>query len=263
MTNGWDNAIFRLGDDLAVRLPRREASVALILNEQRWMPELAPRLPVAVPTPIRAGRPAPELGYDSPWSIVPWLRGESAIEFDVEARGVAARGLAEFVAALSVPAPADAPVNTYRGVPLADRDEVVRARLAGGRIPGSARLGSVWERALEASVWTGPKVWLHGDLHPANLLLEPSGHLTAVVDFGDVTAGDPATDLATAWLTFDPRARQIFRAEIDRRHGVDDATWDRARGWALVVASAVVDTVGTTGSLGRAAAYVLDQVLVD
>jgi aminoglycoside phosphotransferase (APT) family kinase protein len=263
VANGWDNAMFRLGEAYAIRMPRRTAAVGLMLNEQRWLPVLAPRLPVAIPAPVRVGRPAPELGYDVPWSIVPWLDGVIAIEFDAPARGRAAVQLAEFVVALGVPAPPDAPVNPYRGVPLADRDDAVRARLASGRVPDAARLVDVWERALATSVWAGQKLWLHGDLHPTNLLLTSTGSLAAVVDFGDVTAGDPATDLATAWLTFDGPARRIFRAGIERRRATDDATWDRARGWALVIASAVVEQAGTSSAFGRAGAHALQQVLLD
>ncbi len=225
---------------------------------------LAPRLPVPVPAPVRDGRPAPGLGYDVPWSIVPWFDGASGLAFDAAARGNAVNGLAAFVAALgAIPAPVDAPANEYRGVPLANRDAHVRARLDSGRIPDAARLLDVWERALAASVWSGPAVWLHGDLHPHNLLLAPSGALAAVVDFGDLTAGDPATDLATAWLTFDARARRVFRAELETRRGVDEATWDRARGWALVIASAVVERAGASGAFGRVATYALEQVLLD
>ena len=150
-----------------------------------------------------------------------------------------------------MPAPADAPRNAFRGVPIAHRDDDVRRRLASGRIPDAPALTRVWERALAASEWTGPNVWLHGDLHPANLLLTPSGSLAAVIDFGDITAGDPATDLATAWLTFDQRARRVFTAALEERRGVDEATWDRARGWALVIATAVVELAGTTGGFGR------------
>jgi aminoglycoside phosphotransferase (APT) family kinase protein len=268
VANGWDNAIFRLGEQYAVRMPRRAVAIGLMRNEQRWLPELAPRLPVPVPAPVRIGTPAPELGYDAPWSIVPWFDGANAVAFDATTRGVAAHALATFVAELGVPAPPDAPVNAFRGVPLTARDDTVRddtvrARLAGGRVPGAARLVDVWDRALAASVWAGPNIWLHGDLHPANLLLAPSGALAAVIDFGDVAAGDPATDLATAWLTFDPGGRRIFREEMERRRGVDAATWDRARGWALVIASAVVEQAGTSSGFGRAGAYVLEQVLLD
>ena len=263
VANGWDNAMFRLGERFAIRMPRRVSAVALALNEQRWLPLLAHRLPLPIPSPVRIGRPAPELGYDAPWSIVPWLEGESALEFDAPTRALAATPLAEFVTAIGVPAPPDAPVNVYRGVPLAQRDDTVRARLTGGRVPDGERLVAMWDRALAASVWSGPKLWLHGDLHPTNLLLTPPGSLAAVVDFGDVTAGDPATDLATAWLTFDPAARRVFRAEVERRRATDDATWDRARGWALVIASSIVEQAGTSSAFGRVGAYALDQVLAD
>ncbi len=263
VANGWDNAIFRLGDDLAVRLPRRVLAVPLIEHEQRWLPDLAGRLPVAVPMPVRIGRPAPELGYDVPWSIVPWLPGRSATAFAVEQRDVAAHALAEFVAALARPAPADAPHNAYRGVPLADRDDTMRARFAGGRLTDASGLEPVWERALAAPRWTGPKLWVHGDLHPGNVLLGTSGRLAAVIDFGDLTAGDPAMDLATAWLTFGPDGRREFQAEVEARVAVDAATWERARGWALVIASAVVEETGTASPLGQVAEYVLDQLVAE
>src|SRR5688572_18651854 len=215
VANGWDNAMFGLGERYAIRMPRRVSAVGLLLNEQRWLPLLAHRLPHPIPAPVRVGAPAPELGYDAPWSIVPWLHGVSALEHGGPGRALAAVPLAEFVTALGVPAPPDAPVNVYRGVPLAERDDMVRARLTGGRVPDGERLLAVWDRGLAASTWSGPKLWLHGDLHPANLLLTPAGSLAAVVDFGDVTAGDPATDLATAWLTFDPVARRVFHAEVE------------------------------------------------
>lgn len=263
VANGWDNAIFRLGDDLAVRLPRRVVAVALIEHEQRWLPDLAGRLPVAVPTPVRMGGPAPELGYDVPWSIVPWLPGRTATEFAVEQRDAAAHDLAGFVTALARPAPPDAPHNVYRGVPLAHRDDTMRARFAGGRLTDASRLESLWERALAAPEWSGPKLWVHGDLHPANLLLGTSGRLAAVIDFGDLTAGDPAMDLATAWLTFGPEGRRVFQAEVEASVPVDAATWERARGWALVIASAVVEATGTTSPLGRVAEYVLAQLSAD
>jgi len=264
VANGWDNALFRLGDDLAVRMPRREAAVGLMRNEQRWLPELAAHVPVPVPAPVRNGHPAPRLGYDVPWSIVPWFDGRNGLAVDAESRAAAAQGLAAFVAALgAMVAPADAPSNAYRGVPLANRAEEIRTRLTGGRIPDADQLLAVWERALAASAWTRPAVWLHGDLHPANLVFTPTGSLAAVIDFGDLTAGDPATDLATAWLTFDAAGRQDFRAELERRQGVDTATWDRARGWALVIASAVVEQAGTRSAFGRAGAGALEQVLLD
>lgn len=272
--NGWDNVMFRLGDDLAVRMPRRELAIRLMLHEQRWLPELSTGLPVALPAPVRVGRPAPELGYDAPWSIVTWLPGSAALGFETSLRDAAADALAEFVCAFGVPAPADAPVNPFRGVPLAARDESVRARLASGRVAEPEAVARVWERSLAASVWTGSPVWLHGDLHPGNLLLHADGRLSAVVDFGDLTSGDPATDLATAWLTFGPSGREAFRRRTDElagdgtdgaggTRGIDEATWERARGWALVLATAVVDATDAESPLGRLGARVLDDLVAE
>ena len=263
VANGWDNAMFRLGDAYVVRMPRRAIAAELVLHEQRWLPELARLVSVSAPAPVRIGRPAPELGYDFPWSILPWFDGVSAADVEPAARTEAAPALAAFVAALGVPALTDAPVNPYRGVPLAARDDAVRERLARGRLFERERLQDVWERALAAPEWRGTAVWLHGDLHPANLVLGASGDLAAVVDFGDLCAGDPACDLATAWLTFEAPARALFRREVERLGTLDEATWDRARGWALVLGSSIVDTVGVHGRLGRVGVHALEQVLAD
>ncbi|SFR67135.1 Predicted kinase, aminoglycoside phosphotransferase (APT) family [Agromyces sp. CF514] len=268
-TNGWDNVMFRLGDDLAVRMPRRELAVPLVLHEQRWLPGLAAGLPVPVPAPIRAGAPAPEFGYDAPWSIVPWLPGSAALGFSEPARDAAADALAEFVFALGAPAPADAPRNAFRGVPLAARDASVRARLAGGRVADPEGVGRAWDRALSASVWQGPPCWLHGDLHPGNLLLHDDGSLAAVVDFGDLTSGDPATDLATAWLTFGRHGRERFERRVEALMGagtgrgarIDAAKWERAQGWALVLATAMVDATDARSPLGRLGARVLAEIV--
>jgi aminoglycoside phosphotransferase (APT) family kinase protein len=266
VANGWDNAMFRLGEHHLVRLPRRTAAAGLVRHEQRWLPEIVARVTVPVPAPVRIGRPAPELGFDFPWSILPWFDGVSAADVEPAARAAAVSSLANFVAELGVEAPAEAPVNAYRGVPLAERDEVVSGRLERGLAATPERieaLRSVWNRGLGAPAWAGPPVWLHGDLHPANLVLATSGDLAAVVDFGDICAGDPACDLATAWLSFDAPGRTAFRAEVDRLRETDAAMWDRARAWALVLGTAIVDTVGTGGRLGAVGERALREVLVD
>ena len=251
VANGWDNAIFRLGDDLAVRLPAVCSRCASSSTSSAG----CPNSPIGCPSRCRHrcasdGRP-PGSGTTCRGASCRGCPATSRPGCRPRQRDAAARSLAGFVAALATPAPSDAPQNPYRGVPLAHRDDTMRARLAGGRLTDASRLVPLWERALAAPEWTGPKLWVHGDLHPANLLLGTSGRLSAVIDFGDLTAGDPATDLATAWLTFSPDGRRVFRAEVEARMHVDAATWERARGWALVIASAVVEAIGTTSPLGQ------------
>ncbi|TDN45427.1 aminoglycoside phosphotransferase (APT) family kinase protein [Curtobacterium flaccumfaciens] len=237
VADGWDNVIVRLGDLLAVRLPRRAAAAALIEHEQRWLPEIAQRVAaiVPVPDPVRTGRPA--LGYPWSWSVVRWLPGTPA---GTRTGGVqVAEALAAFVDLLHVPAPEDAPVNPFRAVPLATRSDAVLTRLDTEDVPRARELAAVWRAAVALPAYAGPPVWVHGDLHPFNVLLEESAsggtRLAAVLDFGDVTAGDPAVDLATAWLTLDREARRTFRARVT----ADDDTWERARGWAVSIASSL------------------------
>ncbi|WP_327058919.1 aminoglycoside phosphotransferase family protein [Leifsonia sp. ZF2019] len=260
VSDGWDNRIFRLGDDLAVRVPRREAAAHLIEHEQRVLAAIAERVAVPVPAPVRVG--VPSVTFPWPWSIARWLEGVDGASVDASARAVIAEPLAGFLRAVHIPAPADAPVNPVRGVPLATRDIAVRERLAmlaarPDTVASTDALLAVWEDALAAPLWTGPALWLHGDPHPGNLLLrtDASGTvegLAAVIDFGDVTAGDPATDLATAWLTFDAPARAEFRETLDG--SVDEATWRRARGWAVIMGTALAansDDSPRMASLGR------------
>ncbi|MET0976070.1 MAG: aminoglycoside phosphotransferase family protein [Leifsonia sp.] len=259
VANGWDNAIFRLGDGLAVRMPRRRVAAELVEHEQRWLPALAPVLPVAIPVPVRVGLPTPD--YPWHWSIVPWFDGRAAAESTPAERHAAARPLAEFVHALAVPAPSDAPRNPFRGVPLAARDASIHARLASGRLPRSAELGVLWDRLSTVAPWSGRPLWVHGDLHPGNLVVVPGG--IAVIDFGDLTAGDPATDLATAWLSFDPAGRAAFRQRMEELREIDAATWQRARAWAMVLGSAIVDAVAGDGPIARVGRHALDQVLLE
>ncbi|MCM3658955.1 aminoglycoside phosphotransferase family protein [Agromyces mediolanus] len=262
LANGWDNAMLRLGDRHLIRMPRRLLAARLVEHELRWLPELARYSPVPLPVPVRAG--APGSGYPFVWRIGPWFEGVAAVELAPSARRAAAPGLAAFVGSLQRPAPGDAPENPYRGVPLAARDAVVGPRLASGvldAVADRAALERVWRAALAAPPWPGPPVWLHGDLHPGNLLLEGAGDpLAAVLDFGDVTSGDPATDLAAAWLCFDADGRERFRAGLP---AFTDADWARARGWAIAVGSAIVETVGAAGAMGRAGALALAAVVTD
>ncbi|ACQ80203.1 aminoglycoside phosphotransferase [Beutenbergia cavernae DSM 12333] len=239
VAEGWDNVVVRLGEDLGVRLPRREVGARLLENEQTWLPRLADRLPVTVPAPVRVG--VPGSGYPWPWSVVRWTSGTTAARTPVESRAAWAAHLGEVIGALHAPAPDDAPVNPFRRGRLADRDEVLRSRLdaiAGGVLPRDTvgGLRRIWAEAVAAPDHAGPALWIHGDPHPANLVVA-DGRLVALVDFGDLTSGDPAVDLSTASLAFDAPGRAAFLAAYG---GVDDATWSRAQGWAVVMAVAVL-----------------------
>ncbi|MFI9787684.1 aminoglycoside phosphotransferase family protein [Kitasatospora sp. NPDC051984] len=228
--NGWDNLVCRLGEDLLVRLPRRAAAAGLVAHEQRRLPELAGRLPLPVPAPVRVGRPADE--YPWSWSVVPFLPGRIAAPAEFDAPWEAATALGGFLAALHTPAPPEAPVNAFRGIPPAGRAEGVRAGPAHLEPADRAAALAIWEAAAAVPVRDGPPLWLHGDLHPANILVH-QGRISAVIDFGDLTGGDPATDLSVAWMLFTEEPRDGFRQAYGR---ADDATWERARGWALALA---------------------------
>jgi aminoglycoside phosphotransferase (APT) family kinase protein len=228
---GWDNTLLRLGDEHLVRLPRRSSAAPLLVNEQRWLPELAPRLPLPVPAPRRVGRPSGR--YPWSWSIVPWLAGSPADRSPLTDPDDAARRLGRFLAALHLQAPSDAPHNAYRGVALGRRhgDFTARVEALGTEIDvdGTRR---IWDQALGATPRSGPRVWLHGDLHPGNLLVV-DGTLAAVIDFGDLCAGDPATDLAAAWMLLPVQAVPVLATAYGR---LDPALERRALGWAVLFA---------------------------
>ncbi|PJJ73375.1 aminoglycoside phosphotransferase (APT) family kinase protein [Diaminobutyricimonas aerilata] len=263
VAHGWDNDIWRLGDDHSVRMPRRAASAPLIEHEQRWLPRFAERMPVAVPAPVAVGEPGD--GFPWRWSIVPWFTGTPMDGIPVAARATAARDLADAFAALHIPAPADAPVNVYRGVPLADRDPLARERLREVELPEAERaaLTAVWDDTVAAPPWPSVPLWLHGDPHPANMILDEHGALEALIDFGDLCQGDPANDLAAAWLCFDAEARTAFRSRLEATGAYDAHIWRRARGWAVLVGTALL--IASTGTdrmlaIGR---HTLQQVLAD
>jgi aminoglycoside phosphotransferase (APT) family kinase protein len=235
LANGWDNVLFRLGDELVVRLPRRELAVPLVAHEQRWLPELAPRLPLPIPVPVRVGRPG--AGYPWPWSVCAWMPGESALVTPPTDLGATAETLGRFLAALHVPAPADAPVNPFRGIPLADRQSRTLDALDRlGDLVDGPRLRALWDELAATPAWQGPPVWVHGDTHPGNLVVH-EGRLTAVVDWGDLCSGDPASDLVVAWMLFPPEHRATFRTAVGA--GGDDHLWTRGRAWALAIGLAL------------------------
>ena len=228
--DGWDNTTFRLGDDLSVRLPSADAYAAQVEKEQRWLPVLAPHLPLPVPEPVGEGAPHPS--FARPWSVYRWLPGEPATVERVADLGRLAEDLAGFLSALYAVDPAGGPPPGphcfFRGGPLATYDAETREALSvlGEQIDvGGAR--AVWERAL-ATAWRPPPVWVHGDVAPSNLLVV-DGRLHAVVDFGCSAVGDPACDLVIAWTFLHGESRERFRSRLR----LDEATWARGRGWAL------------------------------
>ncbi len=228
--NGWDNRTFRLGDDLSVRLPSGEWYALQVEKEQRWLPKLAPLLPLPIPVPLAMGAPA--CGYPWPWSIYRWLEGRYATIERASDLSRFATTLAQFLSALQRIDPTGGPPpgkhNFFRGGPLATYDSETRQAIAalGGRIEVDAAT-AVWEAGLAAS-WNGPPVWVHGDVAATNLLVR-EGRLSAVIDFGCSGVGDPACDLVIAWTFLSGESRQAFRASLP----LDEATWARGRGWAL------------------------------
>jgi aminoglycoside phosphotransferase (APT) family kinase protein len=240
LANGWDNLMCRLGPELVIRLPRRALAANLLVHEQQWLPLLAPRLPLPIPAPVRLGRPA--AGYPWSWSIVPFLPGQVAARQPPAEPRDAAVSLGRFLGALHIPAPPEAPVNTVRGVPLADRSEAVAARLSRLEdvLDCAAALG-VWEAAIAVPPWTNEPAWLHGDLHPANILVS-QGRISAVIDFGDITSGDPATDLSVAWMLLPAGCHDLFREAYSGTNGsaISENTWIRAKGWALSLSLAIL-----------------------
>lgn len=235
MANGWDNVVCRVGDDLVARLPRREVAAALLVHEQRWLPVLEPRLPLPVPAPVRVGQPG--LGYPWPWSIVPFLPGQVASQNPPADLRDAAVSLGRFLAALHTPAAPDAPVNPNRGVPLAERSAAVTQNLSlvGGHVDRRAVM-RVWETAVAAPKWDRSPVWVHGDLHPANILVH-RGRISGVIDFGDITSGDPAADLSVAWMLLPAGCHDAFQNAYRAagEYAASDDSWARARGWALAL----------------------------
>lgn len=241
--DGWDCSVWRLGDDLAVRLPRRALAAPLILHEQEVLSEVAGRLAptgVGVPAPVVHGRPG--FGYPWSWSVVAWFHGQGGLGIPRATRSSWAPPLAAALLALHVAAPPRFPVNPVRGVPFARRERAVAGRFTSlrGRVPDTTltRLHELWDAALDAPAWSGEPLWIHGDLHPGNLVARGS-ELVAIIDFGDVTAGDPAYDLAVAWLAFDPVGRAAFRTAAGDRYDAD--TWTRAHGWAAAVTLMLLD----------------------
>jgi aminoglycoside phosphotransferase (APT) family kinase protein len=256
-SSGTDNALYRLGDDMVARLPRIHWAVGGVAKDSRWLPRIAPLLPVEIPVPLAKGAPAE--GYPWEWGVYPWLEGENPSLDAIADPTSLTSDVVRFVASLHrIDLPGGPRAN--RGVPLAERDEPTRTAIAEleGMIDTDAAT-SAWEAALRTPAWAAPPVWIHGDLLSGNLLLQ-NGRLTAVIDWGGLGLGDPACDLLVAWGVLPPEGRNVFRAELD----VDDATWERGRGWALSVGLILLpyykDTNPSLAAIGR---RLIREVLAD
>ncbi|MFF0990624.1 aminoglycoside phosphotransferase family protein [Kocuria nitroreducens] len=265
VAQGWDNALFRLGPVHAVRLPVRRAAVPCLLREARWTAVAAAPLAalgIAVPRPVFRGRPG--AGYPWPWTVVRWIEGEAVATLPPARRDRLAEDLARALASLHRPAPESAPRNPYRGVPLG-----ARLRTAPPSWPATAaalgarrteRLRGIVDDGLRAAPWSRPPVWLHGDPHPWNLV-HRDGRLAGLIDFGDVCAGDPASDLAGAWLAFDADQRSGFRALVDTTGRYDDDVWRRAAAWAALYVAALVAHPDTGPHFGAVVRHAVAQLV--
>lgn len=238
---GWDNQMWRLGEEFAVRIPRTPRAPELLRIEQQWLPSLAEELPLPVPVPVRSGEPSQR--FPKTWHVVRWVSGEPADRTPISL-AESAETLAGFLKALHQKAPADAPVSPMTSVRLSD---VANGLEQWFPYTGAseAAVRRIWDTAVAAPAWQGSPVWLHGDLHPANIVVV-DGALSGVIDFGELCAGDPATDLAAAWLLLPAGAAQRF---FDAYGDVDDAMIQRSLGWAVRKALALL-SIGRAGDEG-------------
>ncbi|MGK5499095.1 aminoglycoside phosphotransferase family protein [Streptomyces sp. URMC 125] len=258
---GTDNAMYRLGGGLVVRLPRLPGGARQVDREHRWLPHLAPLLPLEVPVPV--GRGEPGEGYPLPWSVYRWLEGENLFDrppADLHGTAVA---LGRFTAALRRAGTAGGPPPSFRGGPVSARDGDVRTAVrdlaADGELDGEAATAA-WEEVLRLPQWQGDPVWVHADLLPGNLLAR-DGRLNAVIDFGGAGVGDPACDAMSAWTLLTADTREAFReaAGVD-----DDATWARGRGWALCFGLGALHYYRTTNpALAAVGRRAVEEVLAE
>jgi aminoglycoside phosphotransferase (APT) family kinase protein len=260
-TSGWDNQTFHLGDRMSVRLPTAGEYALAIDKEHRWLPILAPRVPLPIPAPLAKGEPGE--GYAFQWSVYEWLDGEPAGIDTIDDLTGFADSLAAFLVALRHVDPAGGPEpglhNWFRGGPLQVYEpQALRAIEAlDGQVPRDA-VTEIWQSAMRAT-WDGRPRWFHGDVAQGNLLVR-DGRLAAVIDFGTCGVGDPACDIVIAWTLLSGASREAFRARLD----VDPGTWSRGRGWALW--KALIVYAGTRHSdrvVAAEAKRVIDEVLTE
>ena len=258
---GWDNRTFHLGENMLVRMPSAAGYAAQVEKEHQWLPRLAPHLPLSIPVPLEMGKP--EKGYQWKWSIYRWLEGDTVASTPIDNLGEFAVSLAQFLVALQKTVATGGPLpglhSFYRGGSLSVYDADTRRAIdqLTGKIDVEVAL-NVWETALATS-WNHPPVWVHGDISVGNLLAD-GGRLCAVIDFGQLTVGDPACDLVMTWASFQGKSREAFRKALS----LDAGTWARARGWTLW--KALVTAAGFTNpnnAESKQCWYIIDEVLAD
>lgn len=258
---GTDNALYRLGDNMVVRLPRIHWAIDQIQKENHWLPKLAPALPFEIPTPLETGMP--DETYPWNWGIYKWIEGESATRENIEDLSELAKELASFINSLQKIDVTNGPAaldHDLRGAPLSTRDVDTREAIISMKDMIDIDIAiKIWETSLQAREWNKPPVWFHGDLLPGNILVK-DGHLKAVIDFGGLGVGDPACDLLSAWGLFSGASREVFRESLS----VDDATWLRGRGHALSQAVIFIPYYLHTNPVGVTyMKHVLDEVFDD
>ena len=254
---GTDNALYRLGDNLVVRLPRIHWAASDIDKDARWLEQLRPFLPVAIPQQLASGTPG--AGFPWQWGIYRWLEGVNPVAGAIDLPEELAQDMGALVRAMGRLRLSDTRPGSRAG-PLVERDAEVRQAIvdAAGEFDASS-VTAAWERALQAPAWEGPPVWTHGDLLRGNLLLR-DGRLSAVIDWSLLGVGDPACDALVAWSVLPPDSRELFRAEA----GLDDATWERGRGWALCCGLLQVPYYAETNpELADNGRHMVREVLVD
>jgi len=236
MGEGWDNTMYRLGDNMTVRLPRRAQAAHLIKNEQDWLPIIAKDLPIATPIPIRNGQP--DKNYPWHWSVIPWLEGDTANRQQPDDDQVEV--FIRFLKLLHQPAPNNAPSNIYRGIPLIEGGEKIADRLA--RLKANTNLitpevEKIWQEAIETPHAT-ERIWLHGDMHTRNILVH-QGKISGIIDWGDMTFGDVANDLVPIWMLFgNPTARRRALEHYE----VTPEILAKAKGWVIYFSAVLLDT---------------------
>lgn len=259
LSAGTDNALYRLGSDMVVRMPRIDEATSQVDREHTWLPRIAPFLPLAIPQPIAKGIPGG--GYPWHWSIYRWLEGENATIENITDPHQTAKKLSQFIASLQQIDTSDGPPPGFgRGGPLILRDHATRDAIK--KLSGTYDtdiLYAAWEKVLQLPEWSGHPVWIHGDIHAGNLLSQ-QGKLSAVIDFGAIGVGDPAGDLIVAWNFFSSFTRATFRSALQ----IDETTWKRGRGWALSIGLIALPYYQCTNPmLAKTSRYTIDEILAD